>query len=44
MKTKFIIKKLKKKKTYYFRVRAYKLNRKKVYGKWSKIKKVKIKK
>lgn len=44
-KKKFTIKKLKKKKTYYFRVRAYKLNgKKKVYGKWSKIKKVKIRK
>ena len=39
------IKKLKKKKTYYIRVRAYKMNgKKKVYGKWSKVKKVKIKK
>ena len=39
------IKKLKKKKTYYVRVRAYKyVNGKKVYGKWSSIKKVKIKK
>ena len=44
-KTKYIIKKLKKKKTYYIRVRAYKMNgKKKVYGKWSKVKKVKIKK
>ena len=44
-KTKFTIKKLKKKKTYYFRVRAYKLSgQKKVYGKWSGVKKVKIKK
>ena len=44
-KTKYTIKKLKKKKTYYIRVRAYKMNgRKKVYGKWSKVKKVKIKK
>ena len=44
-KTKFTVKKLKKKKTYYFRVRAYKLNGKtKVYGKWSKAKKVKVKK
>ena len=43
-KTKITIKKLKKKKTYSFRVRAYKLNgKKKVYGKWSKPKKVKIK-
>lgn len=39
------IKKLKKKKTYYFRIRAYrKVNGKKVYGSWSKTKKVKIKK
>lgn len=44
-KTKFTVKKLIKNKTYYFRVRAYKLDGKtKVYGKWSKIKKVKIKK
>lgn len=39
------IAKLEKKKTYYFKVRAYKLSgRKKVYGVWSKTKKVKIKK
>ena len=44
-KTKYNIKKLKKKKMYYIRVRAYKMNgRKKVYGKWSTVKKVKIKK
>ena len=44
-KTKYTIKKLKKKKTYYIRVRAYKMNgKKKVYGKWSKVKKVKAKK
>ena len=44
-KTNTTIKKLKKKKTYYFRVRAYKIKGgKKVYGKWSKVKKVKIKK
>ncbi len=43
-KTKYTIKKRKKKKTYYIRVRAYKLNgKKKVYGPWSKVKKVKIK-
>ena len=43
-KTKYTIKKLKKKKTYYIRVRAYKMNgKKKVYGKWSKVKKVKRK-
>lgn len=43
-KGKATIKKLKKKKTYYFRVRAYKLNgKKKIYGKWSSVKKVKIK-
>ena len=40
------ISRLKKKKTYYFRVRAYKkkANGSKVYGKWSKVKKVKIRK
>ena len=44
-KPKYTIKKLKKKKTYYIRVRAYKMNgKKKVYGKWSTVKKVKIKK
>ena len=44
-KTKYTIKKLKKKKTYYIRVRAYKMNgKKKVYGRWSTVKKVKIKK
>ena len=44
-KIKYTVKKLKKKKTYYVRVRAYTvLNGKKVYGKWSKVKKVKIKK
>ena len=44
-KTKYTIKKLKKKKTYYIQVRAYKMNgKKKVYGKWSTVKKVKIKK
>ena len=44
-KTKYTIKKLKKKKTYYIRVRAYKMNgKKKVYGKWSTVKKVKVKK
>ena len=44
-KKKYTVKKLKKKKTYYFRVRAYKLDgKKKVYGKWSKVKKLKIKK
>ncbi len=44
-KNKLIVKKLKKKKTYYFRVRAYRMNgAKKVYGAWSKAKKVKIKK
>ena len=43
--TTFTVKKLKKKKTYYVRVRAYTLsNGKKVYGKWSSVKKVKIKK
>lgn len=39
------IRKLKKKKTYYIKARAYKLDGKtKVYGKWSLIKKVVIKK
>lgn len=43
--TSVTIKKLKKKKTYFVRVRAYKLvDGKKVYGKWSVVKKVKIKK
>ena len=38
-------KKLKNKKSLYVKVRAYKLNgKKKIYGKWSKVKKVKIKK
>lgn len=44
-KTKGVIKKLKKGKTYYFRVRAYKKDGKqKIYGKWSKVKKIKVKK
>lgn len=44
-KTKLVIKKLSKKKTYSFRVRAYVLDGKtKVYSKWSKVKKVKIRK
>ena len=44
-KTTYTIKKLKKKKTYYVRVRAYKADgSKKVYGSFSKVKKVKIKK
>ena len=43
--TSAMIKKLKKKKTYFVRVIAYKLvDGKKVYGKWSAVKKVKIKK
>ena len=43
--TSVTLKKLKKKKTYFVRVRAYRLaNGKKVYGKWSSVKKVKIKK
>jgi hypothetical protein len=45
-KTTYTLKKLKKNKTYYIKVRAY--NKKngggRVYGKWSKVKKVKIKK
>lgn len=41
----YTIKKLKKGKTYYVEVRAYvKSGKNKVYGKWSKVKKVKIKK
>lgn len=44
-KVKYTIKKLKKKKTYYVRVRAYVMDgSKKVYGSWSKAKTVKIKK
>ena len=45
-KTAFTFKKLKKNKTYFVKVRAYKLdpNGKKVYGDWSEVKKVKIKK
>ena len=44
-KTKYTIKKLTKKKTYYFRIRAYKLvDGTKKYGKWSAVKKLKIKK
>ncbi len=44
-KAKYTVKKLKKKKTYYFRVRAYKIvNGTKKYGKWSAVKKLKIKK
>ena len=40
-----ISKKLKNKKTLYVKVRAYKLNgKKKIYGKWSKVRKVRIKK
>ena len=44
--TSVTISKLKKKKTYYVRVRAYKIDSagKKIYGKWSTIKKIKIKK
>lgn len=43
-KKKYTVKKLKKK-IYYIRVRAYKLSgKKKVYGKWSKVKKCKVKK
>lgn len=41
-KNKYTFKKLKKGKTYYVRVRAYKINgSKKVYGKWSVVKKIK---
>ena len=40
-----VIKNLKKKKTYYFRVRAYRMEgAKKVYGAWSSVKKINIKK
>ncbi len=43
-KTKRTFSDLKKGKKYYFRVRAYKMNgKKKIYGKWSKVKKVTIK-
>lgn len=39
-----VIKNLKKKKTYYFRIRAYRMEgAKKVYGAWSSVKKIKIK-
>ena len=42
---KLTVKKLKKKKTYYFRVRAYRINGTgKLYGAWSKTKKITIKK
>ena len=41
----YVNKKLKKGKTYYYKVRAYKVvSGKKVYGKFSTIKKIKIKK
>ena len=44
-KSKITIKKLKKNKIYYIHIRAYKLvNGTKIYGSWSKVKKVKIKK
>lgn len=44
-KVSYTIKKLKKKKKYFVRVRAYKVvNGKKIYGKWSSAKKVKVKK
>lgn len=43
-KTKYTFKKLKKGKTYYVKVKAYKMNgKKKVYGKWSEVKKIKLK-
>lgn len=42
---KTIVKKLKKKKTYYFRICGYRLDdKKKVYNKWSKVMRIKIKK
>lgn len=44
-KTSMVINKLKKKKTYYVHVRAYKVvEGRNVYGKWSAVKKIKIKK
>ncbi len=44
-KTTFIMKNLKKKKTYFVKVRAfYEKNGNRIYGKWSKVKKVKIRK
>ena len=44
-KTSVVIKKLKKKKTYYVRVRAYKVvGGRNIYGKWSAVKKIKIRK
>lgn len=43
-KSKYTIKKLKKKKTYYVKIRAYKtVGGKKLYGSWSKYKKIKVK-
>ena len=43
--TSVTLRKLKKKKTYFIRIRAYKMaDGKKVYGKWSSVKKVKVKK
>ncbi len=42
--TKLTIKKLKSKKNYYVRVRAYKVvNGQNIYGSWSSVKKVKVK-
>ena len=44
-KTSYTLKKLRKKKTYSIKVRAYKLSgKRKVYGAWSKVKRVKIRK
>ena len=44
-KVSFVIKKLKKKKVYYVRVRAYVVNMdQKIYGSWSKVRKIKVKK
>lgn len=44
-KVSFVIKKLKKKKVYYVRVRAYVVNMdRKIYGSWSKVRKIKVKK
>ena len=42
-KVKFVVKKLKANKKYYVKARAYKVNKAKVYGKWSAVKQVKNK-
>ncbi len=45
-KAKIVLKKMKKGKTYFIKVRAYNkdANGKKVYGKWSKVKRIKVRK